>query len=420
MLNIPIMKINSSKEALPRRIINKVNWLFWQNFDLLYKLYIRYRANKIRKKDQIKVLFILAELSAWKTESLYRTMLNHPRFSPILGITTSIEVPGSKKQLIAYINTRGYEFVDLDSSKRAINQIGPDILFYYKPYDGSYPSEHIFKRHLSALCCFVNYAFTTMRNTQYVSFQICNYSWFVFAENQMVAQCKRAHLGWRANNVRVTGIPMQDQLILPQASYPDPWIGLRDKKRIIYAPHHTLKGTNGSGTEYATFLDFGEFMLELANKYRDKIQFAFKPHPTLYPKLLKIWGKARTDAYYAAWTDGPNTQHVQGEYVGLFMHSDAMIHDCGSFQVEYLYTKKPVMFIDAADYTVADQNEFGRQAHQMHYIGHSKDDIEQFILNVISEIDPMKVLRDRFYAEQLLPPHGKTASENIISTILTD
>lgn len=402
-------------ERIKRSIVGR----FWQNFDYLYRIYIIYRGRQIRKKEKIKVLFILSELGAWKTEQLYLAMKRHNRFEPILGVTHNPIVEGTEAALKQYLQGKNYAYVDLNDGEHGIDQLHPDISFYYKPYDEWVPRQHVFKKHLSSLPCFINYAFTTMGNSIYVSFPICNYSWLVFVENDLVAKrIKEVKGERRSRNVRVTGIPMQDALCLPKEQYSNPWKHNDGRKKIIYAPHHTLKGTNGKGTEYATFLEFGEFMLGMARKYSDKVVFAFKPHPTLYSKLLPIWGKDRTDNYYNEWATLENCQFENGEYSGLFMHSDAMIHDCGSFQVEYLFTQNPVLFLDAANYTADDQNEFGRMANEMHYRAKTEREIEQFILNVVNAVDPMRNQRVQFYIQHLLPPNGKTACENIIEKLL--
>ena len=131
------------------RILNPLlNRLFF-----LYRPYIWWMSRRIRKKDKIKVLFILAELGSWKTERLYCKMKEHPRFEPILGVTTSIEVPGSKTALVSYLQKKGYEFIDLDENGNSIGKINPDIKFYYKPYEGSFPYQHRFLRHLKSLTC---------------------------------------------------------------------------------------------------------------------------------------------------------------------------------------------------------------------------------------------------------------------------
>ena len=159
-------------------------------------------------------------------------------------------------------------------------------------------------------------------------------------------------------------------------------------------------------------------MFSLALKYKDKIQMAFKPHPVLLTKLYNVWGKEKTDNYYCLWEKGENTQLILGDYVPLFIHSDALIHDCGSFTVEYHYTKNPVMYLLKDEKHSEELNEFGKMAFDLHYKGRNFNDIESFINNVIAGVDPMKEERDKFYNDYLLAPDGNSASDNIINAIL--
>lgn len=397
------------------RILNPLlNRLFF-----LYRPYIWWMSRRIRKKDKIKVLFILAELGSWKTERLYCKMKEHPRFEPILGVTTSIEVPGSKAPLIEYLQHKGYEFVDLDESRNSIGEISPDVKFYYKPYEESFPVQHRFLRHLKSLTCHIHYAFNQGSEKWAYNHLITKFCWFNFVENSSVVRTRSKIKGLYNGNVIATGFPMQDDLNEEPDVYPDPWT--KDdlhRKRIIYAPHHSLPGTNKGGVQYSTFLDYGDFILEVAKKYKDKIQWAFKPHPTLYPKLLKIWGQQKTDDYYNAWKDISFSQVELGEYKGLFKHSDAMIHDCSSFIVEYHYSHRPVLYLLRDEKHCDEQNEFGIAAFNAHYKACSKSDIEKFIEMVLAGEDSMQGTRDSFFNTYLIPPGNKSACDNIIDVLL--
>ena len=211
-----------------------------------------------------------------------------------------------------------------------------------------------------------------------------------------------------------------DELLVDKKQLQDPWKPQKKmKKRIIWAPHFSI---NPDGwLVYSTFLDiadFADFMLELARKYREEVQFAFKPHPLLWYKLSEVWGEEKTNAYYQQWATLGNTQLEQGKYLGLFKYSDALIHDCGSFTVEYHYTLNPVMYIVKDEHHADNQTSFGKKAFELHYKAYTMQDIEHFIQNVVAGQDEKKAERIRFYQEELLPPHGKSACENIIDTIL--
>ena len=63
-------------------------------------------------------------------------------------------------------------------------------------------------------------------------------------------------------------------------------------------------------------------------------------------------------------------------------------------------------------------NDFGNACYDLYYKGNNAEDIEQFVQNVIHDIDPRKEERDKFFNDYLLPPNGKTACQNIIDSIL--
>ena len=220
-------------------------------------------------------------------------------------------------------------------------------------------------------------------------------------------------------NLVSTGFPSIDDLI--SAPKIDPWKRQQKrKKRIIYAPHHSIGNLHAEGIAYSTFLELGELILNLAIKYKDETQWVFKPHPRLYDKLLTIWGKEKTDSYYRSWEELDNAQIEEGVYADLFKTSDAMIHDCSSFTIEYLTTKKPVMYLTHRENDHHQDNmlPYARRAFELHYKGFTKQLIEEFVNNVINGVDPLKSEREKYFEECLLPPHGKTACENIINAIL--
>lgn len=158
-------------------------------------------------------------------------------------------------------------------------------------------------------------------------------------------------------------------------------------------------------------------MVELAKNLKEKIQIAFKPHPKLKSKLYEHpdWGKEKTDNFYEFWASQPNTQIEEGEYINLFKTSDAIIHNCGSFTAEYLYTYKP------AAYTIKDEESlrhgmhtFGQRCVDGYYIIQNKTDLEKFINEcVITEKDPLKEVRITIFNEILKTPGNNTFADNV-------
>ena len=133
-------------------------------------------------------------------------------------------------------------------------------------------------------------------------------------------------------------------------------------------------------------------------------------------KLHKLWGEERTEQYYNRWKTLANGQLEEGPYIDLFLTSDALIHDCGSFTAEYLYVGKPCMFLVSEGDMEAKFNVFGKQAYAQYYKGHSLKEIEDFLQHVVIEgNDTMAQQRATFY--QTVLTSDKMPSERIIEAI---
>ena len=114
----------------------------------------------------------------------------------------------------------------------------------------------------------------------------------------------------------------------------------------------------------------------------------------------------------------PNCQLEESSYVDLFLTSDAMIHDCGSFTTEYLFTKKPVMYLIKNNDFISKFSTFGLMSFNNHYHGRTEDDVRNFIESVvINGNDTMREQREDFFNKYLAPNGGKMPSERIIETI---
>ena len=388
---------------------------FYKHFYKFYHtLYTPLLVRKVQKKEQIKVLFHLFNLGMWKTEALYLLMSSNDRFRTFILVEPSGNVVETE-QLIQYLEKKGYPFYQLSPKETIKRTIHPDIIFYQQPY-GTFEKKNDYYQNFYALFCFVDYAFHGNNTDQFYSSPLNNLAWHNYFENRLVLKGLPSLMPNKARNCLVTGLPMTD-IYLRATKAPDPWKSQdKPKKRIIYAPHHTISGQEW--IHFSTFLTYCDTMLNLAAKYSDKVQFAFKPHPVLRKKLDYVWGKEKTDDYYHRWATMENSQLEEGQYASLFIHSDAMIHDCSSFCIEYHYSKNPVMFLERDEHKDGKLNDFSRLAYDLHYKGHSAEDIEHFIQMVIADKDPMAPQREEFYDKHLKLPYGKSASENIINCIL--
>lgn len=397
---------------------------------LIKILPFRYRRiiKKLRYEDKIKVAFFAVHSSVWKYDYLYQLMVENPRFEPVIVVCPVVNF-GMENMLNEMdkchnmFKVKGYNVVrtydkETDSYLDVRKEINPHIIFYTNPYQGLIDDRYYVTQFLDKLTCYVSYNFGNSNNFEMFHNQkLHNLVWRLYAETEEHKLYSQKYAGNKGKNIEVTGYPGIDKFIDRSYQYEDMW-KIKDSsvKRIIWAPHHTIK--ENEVVYYSCFLKYYQFMFDVAEKYKDKIQIAFKPHPLLRVKLNSYWGKEETDKYYEKWDALPNCMFVDSDYVDLFLSSDAMIHDCGSFITEYLYTLSPVMRTDNDIEPSTEFNDFALECLSLHYHAKSEEEVEQFIINVINGEDKLKKKRMDFYNTKLMPPHKQLASENILENIL--
>lgn len=376
----------------------------------------------LKEKKTIKCVFMAIDISAWKYDEVVKRMNKDPRFETIILVCPMVN-QGEKimlskmKQAVSFYKEKGYNVISSynESDGSYVNlrsELKPDILFYTNPYYGMIDDRYYITNFTDILTVYVSYYFTCSIDMNFnTNVQLYNIVWRKYVENDYVKNICQKYARNHGRNVVVTGYPGIEALIDKH-----PHIDLFNKdnrKRIIWAPHHTL---DECVYGHSCFIMYADFFLQMAEKYKDDVILIFKPHPLLKGKLYKVWGERRTLDYYEKWNMGTNTAINEGEYVNLFLSSDAMIHDSGSFVVEYLYVNKPVMRT-INDIPLEKQfNEFALSCLDNYYKAYNEHDIEQFIQNVIKGVDSLKEQRTKFVNEKLMPKGSP--SQNIIDDIL--
>lgn len=391
----------------------------------------RRAVERIRaKQDPINVVFFAIFDSVWKYDELYKLMERDSRFNPIILVCPVVNY--SRENMLINMEKcynlfkkRGYKVIR--SYNPQVNQyvdvrkeLEPDVIFYTNPYEGLIDDKYYIKNFRDIPTVYVSYAFP---NTKFCEINynllLHNLVWKRYVENPLEVIDATKTANNKGKNVVYSGYPGTDVFIKKSEQFEDVWkIKDRRFKRIIWAPHHTI--TDYVQVRYSTFLEYCDFMLKMAHKYRNSIQIAFKPHPLLKNRLELLWGEEKTKAYYDKWANLSNGLLNDGEYEDLFMTSDAMIHDCGSFIGEYLFTRNPALYLSNGKSFSEQYNNLANHCLNNYYIGRNKEDIEKFILNLIEGKDPIKQKREEFLKKELLPPNGKLASENIMDDLIKE
>ncbi|ELO1774984.1 CDP-glycerol glycerophosphotransferase family protein [Vibrio fluvialis] len=370
-------------------------------FNMMQHNHKRWLKN-IKDKEKIKVVFLVMHKNAWKVDPVFKRMMNDPYFEPVVLVCPYSGYGDERvwqdiQDTCEYFKEKGYptqsSYNQSEERWIKLEEINPDIVFFNNPHNITY-KEYYEDAYLNYLSCYVPYAHDVSKydgyNSQYNQ-QFHNAMWLIFVPHKddlnifkHYSQRKPNNnfLRKKSNNVIATGYPACEPLL--ENNHLTVWKKQNSYKyKIIWAPHHTI---NDPLLPYSNFLRLADFFKEISIKYNDKIQLAFKPHPILKEKLYRLegWGVDKTDEYYQFWETQENTQLENGEYIELFKHSDAMIHDSGSFLAEYQYTKKPVLFICSSSINNY-LNPFGIKALRSCQKAETTEEIEDFIISVINQ-----------------------------------
>lgn len=411
---------------LKRRIRNSVDNLKEAYYEKEQENLHQKALRRVKNKEKINVVFFAILPSVWKYDSVFKLMQKDSLFNPIILVCPQVNrgkefMFSELKRCYEYFKNKGYNTIcsyDYNSKKLIdARDLSPDIIFYTNPYKGLIDDKYYITNFRDILTCYVNYGFLSVDKNWTTSLPLHKLVWKFFCEYDHTRHLKAVGTKLKYHNRIVTGYPIFDCFINPNYDCNDWKIENPEIKKIIWAPHHSIDPNRL--INFSTFLKYYDLMLKLRDKYKNQIQIAFKPHPLLRSKLEEFsdWTKERINEYYANWANGENSSLVEGDYINLFKSSDAMIHDCGSFTIEYLYTQKPVMYTNDESHA-SELNPEAQMAFNSHYLVHQPQDIEDFILNVvIAGNDTMKEKRKLVYNSLLLPPNNKSVAENIIEHI---
>ena len=127
---------------------------------------------------------------------------------------------------------------------------------------------------------------------------------------------------------------------------------------------------------------------------KKEIKWIFKPHPRLKSELevTGTWSKEKILRYYEEWEIIGESCYTS-DYLSLFVNSDVMLTDCGSFLTEYACTKNPIIRM-VSPLLKLSPNPVLEELYSTYYCVHDNKELEKALdLLVIRRDDPNKQRR---------------------------
>ena len=375
---------------------------------------------RLKKQKSLRVAFLVKYDSMFPAKKIFEMMLLDSCFEPFI-----VVMPDTHRgeELLFYEMAKTYQklsssysnvFQSYDFEKKEFIDFSShiDIVYISYPYDWMthkfYTINYLCQNALTIL---IQYSYTGLLTHNLDIYRLPEYEllWKIYIENQNTYNLLKNEQKKFYENLCIAGYPKMDEL----RNF-DKTNANKEKKKIIIAPHCSVP--DDYSFHLSNFVRLSEFFLELPLLY-PQIDFIFRPHPLLFITLIryKVYeqtgggdSKEFVENYLQRIDQIPNMLYQEGgDYFETFATSDALIHDCGSFIAEYLYTDKPEAFI-IQDKSIITQEftSFGAQVLNRLYLVSTQKDIINFIDSVVLQgQDTMKESRLNFAIQNIRINH---------------
>ncbi len=285
-----------------------------------------------------------------------------------------------------FINKYGNDFIldgwncDNDEYYDLLSEF--DMVYYANPYDAMVHRYHSIEygAENDVLPIIISYGYDVGRNTTLSRLQgiELNIAWKIFTDTTFsYADCLKYMING-GENVVLSGYAKMDNYVISELESNEL---SPNKKRILITPHHTI---DMEGLPLSNFIKYKEFILDLPDIFPE-IEFILRPHPLLFTTMINknIWSKEECKKYINKLKEKGIKHSVEGGYLHLFNECDAIINDCGSFTVEWMFTGKPGCFVYNDKLSKNHLTDLMNNCIKTYTIARNERDIISFIQNVV-------------------------------------
>lgn len=343
--------------------------------------------------NKIKVVFFAQAPQIWpSTESVWKAFDNDSRC-----ITQVVQLPFLhdsyiKHEIISkYLEEKNIEYrmyyeYDIAEDK-------PDFVLFQNPYESTRPIAFQFDtiNKIVKRTVYIPYGIDIGGGKENIEWQfnlpVQKFSWKVIARSKRHKMMFEKYCDSHGRNVIGIGHPKFDgiyKILNEDIKAPDDWIKkINGRKVLLWNPHFSVDG----GDAWSTFEKWVDVILQLFNANKD-VFLLIRPHPLLFDRLilLKKMNEQQIEEFRNMIKESDNILLDEtDDYKQSFFLSNGIMTDAGSFLLEYLPTKKPILYLP---------NDKGPGLYDdslvdHYYIGRKREEIEDFIMMIYHGEDPL-------------------------------
>ncbi|MCT4701570.1 class I SAM-dependent methyltransferase [Enterobacteriaceae bacterium H20N1] len=300
-------------------------------------------------------------------------------------------------------NKQAREFLDAQGvawiwhEDYAFSTFQPDMVFIQNPYDFTRPARFSCRslKENNIKYAYIPYGLDVGEGQQNLTFQYnmdChNLATWIFVRSRQHKDFYKRYCHAGNKHVHVTGHPKFDSLKLWQRNHKN------ERKTLLWTPHFVEGNLKG----WSTFNLYCDAMLFIAMNY--PVDLIVRPHP-LFIGRLKAFGGIAVEKFTQLVEYTKVISNITFDFEPSYHHSfckaDALMADAGSFLLEFLPTKKPILYLTHE--SCLGLNKSAQFVNKSYYIARAEKDIDDFVNMVLAEEDPkqskrLKALDDNFF-----------------------
>lgn len=347
---------------------------------------IRKRGGKIRFASYVTLA------SQFGGKKLVELMLRNPDRWDIKFVIIPVTSRGEDFKKKEYIATRKH-FIDEYGKQMVVDGYNPDtgevydpsdmfdMVYHVLPYDSScewvHSIEYMTTRNVLPIYITYGYEVAMDYMISRLLGKELNSVWKCFTDTVYTMDDYREYQLLQGRNVELTGYAKMDELKI------NPNIKKSRKKIFLIAPHHTVSDPM---LPLSNFLNYAEFFKKLPEMYPEA-HFVFRPHPSLFTAVVNegIWSNQQVEEYLKEIEAAGISYSTEADYLHLYNECDAIINDCGSFTIEWLFTGKPGCFMMNPLLSKEHLTTLMHRALKHYTIAREEKDISSFIEMVLDD-----------------------------------
>ena len=379
-----------------------------------------------RKGKRLRVVLICQMPQLWnKQESVYLQMLRDPQFEcTILTVPDESIAKEHQKESLAFFDRlegRVIQAQKADGSWASLEELRPDYVFYQRPYDHYLPECYRSGTVAAyARICYIPYCYACTVPVEASCYHQAFFTnvYLFFAENayarDLVDHREEALYGAGRKKALYLGYPALDQILSARSVKSMFWEKEEDAGifKMLWCPRWTTDKNLGS----SNFFEYKDALPGLVQSKKDW-SMVFRPHPMMFDNFVKTGEMTAREAesYLRQYQAQAGLYYdKEADYYATLWRSDILIADLTTVMIEYLVTRKPII------YCVADieYNAFMKGILSGCYCVETWEELRQTIAMLSAGEDPLKEQREA--AADLLLKGKEHAAEAIVRELQKD